>query len=492
MRPTSLAVILLSSVCLACGQGQATATKLPSAPDCAGMACVTEFTIPTHGGGFGTPPQAGDSIPHGIVAGKDGALWFHEGPAGRIGRLTVDGKCSEFPIPGAPAAASSQGFMGAASDGSIWFTVDPPANLIGRIMAGKVTTYPIPTPAARARAVVPTADGAIWFTEAGTGMVGRLGPDRTFREYPLPAGPASNPLGMAMGPDGALWVVEGGAARIARVTLDGTIREFDLPDRKASALRIIAGPDRAMWFNEFGADRIGRIGMDGQITEFSLTPGTGPVSGAVGGDGALYWTSLKGDKVLRVTTAGASTQWWPTPSLRSGPYHIAAGRDGALWFTEHDANRIGRLQLFGSPAASHAGAARPAGSASPVPGGSMAGPAMSLPPPPPAGAPIGTYGKTLQSSNGYNQGRWRFDLFPDGSCKFTYLEPGGTVMTCVFVVTADTLLFPGDGSAACPDGAYHLGLSGPEMTLSPVRPDPCGGLDHGRQQVVATGSWTKQ
>ena len=49
---------------------------------------ITEFPIPTAG-----------SYPGGITAGPDGNLWFAEGTAQKIGRITTAGVVTEFPIP---------------------------------------------------------------------------------------------------------------------------------------------------------------------------------------------------------------------------------------------------------------------------------------------------------------------------------------------------------------------------------------------------------
>ncbi|MBD8136087.1 hypothetical protein IFR10_11080 [Bacillus sp. CFBP 13597] len=40
-----------------------------------------------------------DTGPYGITAGKDGALWFTQHKANQIGRLTMQGEITEFPIP---------------------------------------------------------------------------------------------------------------------------------------------------------------------------------------------------------------------------------------------------------------------------------------------------------------------------------------------------------------------------------------------------------
>lgn len=63
------------------------------------------------------PLPSPDSRPGTIVAGPDGALWFAEGEGNRIGRITVTGTLTEFPVPtpfGQPVGP----------DGNLWFT-DP-------------------------------------------------------------------------------------------------------------------------------------------------------------------------------------------------------------------------------------------------------------------------------------------------------------------------------------------------------------------------------
>src|ERR1035438_2809509 len=63
------------------------------------------------------------------------------------------------------------------------------------------------------------------------------------------------------------------------------------------------------------------------------------------GWGAVVY-GIEGQKVGRITTAGAITEY-PVPSPKSGggPAGITVGPDGALWFTEPDA--IGRITTVG-------------------------------------------------------------------------------------------------------------------------------------------------
>lgn len=79
-------------------------------------------------GAFTAYPLAPGAFPNRIVAGPDGALWFTELLAGKIGRITTGGVLTEFPIAGGRWASRS-GRMGsstsistrpAVSTASIW------------------------------------------------------------------------------------------------------------------------------------------------------------------------------------------------------------------------------------------------------------------------------------------------------------------------------------------------------------------------------------
>ena len=112
--------------------------------------------------------------------------------------------------------------------------------------------------------------------------------------------------------------------------------------------RITSGPDGALWFTERSGNRIGRITTDGAITEYSgLTPGSGPTGIVTGPDGALWFTELTGDRIGRITTSGVVTEFATGLAPGCRPYSITAGPDGALWFTEYLGNAIGRITTSG-------------------------------------------------------------------------------------------------------------------------------------------------
>ena len=67
-----------------------------------------------------------------LVSGADGNLWFTEYDGNKIGRITPDGKITEYAIPTYQGLPDS---IAAGPDNNIWFTED--RGKIGRIGTGK-------------------------------------------------------------------------------------------------------------------------------------------------------------------------------------------------------------------------------------------------------------------------------------------------------------------------------------------------------------------
>jgi virginiamycin B lyase len=161
--------------------------------------------------GLNATPTPG-SLPGGIVVGPDGAVWFYESGANQIGRITLDGSITEYPIPTAGASLARQGFLATGPDGALWFSENA-ARRLGRITVdGSITDYPISDAAAAPAppsaglalgAMTTGTDGALWVTEGSASRLGRRASDGTWREIAL-AHPNSFPLGLIVGPDQAL------------------------------------------------------------------------------------------------------------------------------------------------------------------------------------------------------------------------------------------------------------------------------------------------
>jgi streptogramin lyase len=295
-------------------------------------ASVTEYALPATSG-----------LPHEIVAGSDGALWFTETDLDKIGRMTPGGSVTDFAI---PTAHCRPWDIAAGPDGALWFTESSAASLpyrgdkIGRITPdGNVTEYAV-APYSSPYGIAAGPDGALWFTEFQGNNIGRITSGGSVTEYPLPTA-FSYPNGIAAGPDGALWFTE--SAKIGRITTGGSISEFAIPTAGGGPSGIAAGPDGALWFTEIYGNKIGRITAGGSISEFPLPTANAMPNGIVAGsDGALWFTEFQGNKIGRIATSGTIGEF-AILTAASGPYGIAAGPGNALWFAEFDGNQLGKI-----------------------------------------------------------------------------------------------------------------------------------------------------
>lgn len=205
------------------------------------------------------PAPVASSEPLGITRGPDGNLWLTQqeccvAPSGQIAKITTGGLITEYTLP--RAGAEPQNIV-TGPDGSLWFT-EFGLNAIGRItLAGAVTEFPVsggPDGIARGR------DGALWFTEYLGGKIGRLSTSGILTEYPIPNA-ASGPIGITSGPDGALYFAEYGGNSIGRITTAGTFAEYRLPTANAGPASLAFRGD-ALWFSESNVDRIGVLRSD--------------------------------------------------------------------------------------------------------------------------------------------------------------------------------------------------------------------------------------
>jgi virginiamycin B lyase len=259
---------------------------------------LKEYSVPTP-----------NSDPGWVHLGPDRAIWFAERFGNKIGRIAVDGRITEYPIPGtatcavgAPGNSSVPQGITAGPDGALWFTEEC-GNRIGRItLDGQITEYPVPTVDSHPLGITAGPDGALWFVEKQAEKIGRITTTGQFTEFKLSLG--TGPQRITVGPDGALWFSELRANKIGRITTDGVYTEYPAP---SGPVGITTGPDGALWFVEFNGNQIGRMTTDGQVTDqYPIpTPKSGSLQITVGPDDALWFTeSLGGNQVGRLQIPG--------------------------------------------------------------------------------------------------------------------------------------------------------------------------------------------
>jgi virginiamycin B lyase len=313
---------------------------------CGSAPALTEYTL-AKGGGH----------PTSVAAAADRSVWFSDPATTSIGRLDPTGAVSRYALP--PGRAPGQ--LAVGPDGSVWFATTGPA--IGHLTSsGRLIGYALPTKEANPLGaggdsapgpMTAGPDGAMWFVETGADKVGRITPDGTITEYPLPGRDRrhANPEGIAAGSDGAVWVSEVLTMRMARIDVHTfTITEFPIPPVPAGVppATVTAGPDGALWFDGPMGSAIGRMTTTGDFKAFPL-PWQGqysPSSATAGPDGRIWFLDSRNGKVLRMTLQGAVSELPPVADPKSlsagGLQQMTAGPD-AVWFAEPDLNRVGRF-----------------------------------------------------------------------------------------------------------------------------------------------------
>ena len=101
--------------------------------------------------------------------------------------------------------------------------------------------------------------------------------DVTIEEFVVSDG-AAGPYGVAAGPDGAIWFTLAGAGQIGRFAPATDVEIFDLPNPEGQPTAIIATPEGALWFTQTRDNSVGRITPTGEVTIFGL-PAAGGVAG---------------------------------------------------------------------------------------------------------------------------------------------------------------------------------------------------------------------
>ena len=229
------------------------------------------------------------------------------------------------------------------TDGALWHTSRGKPPRIGRTnLAGRTVEVALGEQA-RPGAIIVGPDKAMWIADE-RGAILRFGADapaQTVREL----GDAT-PTALAEGPDGNLWVAlaaEDAEDRgIGRLTPEGVLTVFGAGDLPGSPGEIAVGWDGALWFTMPSADRIGRVTTAGAVTDF---PAAAPLAIAAGPDGGMWFTAGR-DGIGRIGTDGHVSMFTDGLTPADRPGDIALGADGALWFTLH--KEIGRINVAGA------------------------------------------------------------------------------------------------------------------------------------------------
>lgn len=210
------------------------------------------FPLPTAGQNRMGGPGMG-SLPVSIVTGPDGALWFTESGADKIGRITVDGAITEIDVPSRPVMHAHLGEIVVGPDGALWFQ-QALRNSLGRF---DPQTQQFEEFQKRDRNgglvggshLAVGTDGALWYEgsvhPAGPGL-NRMTLDGQSRHFPLLTGRRHDPQAVAADPAGGIWFIDAAGGRPMHMTPDGAgAPSTKSPGRSRPAPPTSSSPPRA-------------------------------------------------------------------------------------------------------------------------------------------------------------------------------------------------------------------------------------------------------
>ena len=280
-----------------------------------------------------------------IAAGPDGAMWFTEFDADKIGRISPSGVVTEFRVPTAGAGPYQ---IAAGPDHSMWFT-EYNSTKIGEVTStGHITEIQLPQPTYGGTGITSSAAGPVWIADPA-GFIDKISLGGAVTRIRLPA--KGIPFAIAQSSAGRIWVNElTGYYEYSRVLLQlnpalgGAIPALSVGSAMSDIDALAAGPGVTVWFADFGTSQVGEVGPDGRVRLFAdMAPYSGLSDVAEGSDGAM-WFSEQAGFIGRIDETGALAEI-ALPSQWTNPDGIAAGPGHTIWVTETGSDAVARIDL---------------------------------------------------------------------------------------------------------------------------------------------------
>jgi virginiamycin B lyase len=249
---------------------------------------------------------------------------------------TLQAAIKEYDV---PTPKSQPHDPAAAPDGALWWT-EQLANKIGRLdpKTGAIKEYPLKTAHSGPHGLTSDENGDIWFTANFAGYIGKLDAKTGgVTEYKIPDARAKDPHTPVFDQRGTLWFTVQDSNFVGR--LDPKTGKFDLkevPTPKALPYGIVISSKGVPWFCEFGSNKLASLDPKTMaITEHVLPEGARPRRLAITRDDIIYYSDYARGYLGRYDTRNNKQEEWPSPGgPASKPYGIAIRSDGMVWYSE--------------------------------------------------------------------------------------------------------------------------------------------------------------
>ncbi len=225
-----------------------------------------------------------------------------------------------------------------ASDGTIWWAGQW-GNILGRINPdGSMDEFPLPS-GAHPHSVLLGPGETIWYTGNRNGTIGQLDPETgDVREYPMPDPNARDPHTAIFDADGILWFTLQQSNMVGR--LDPATGDVDLmtaPTPRSRPYGIKLDAVGTPWVACNGSNCLLRVDRTAlTLAEIKLPDaGTTVRRLDIGADGMIWFVNSRLGRLGRYSPTTGAIKEWPSPSgPKSHPYAIAITPDGAIWYNE--------------------------------------------------------------------------------------------------------------------------------------------------------------
>jgi virginiamycin B lyase len=145
-------------------------------------------------------------------------------------------------------------------DGNIWFT-NPGTGQIGKVdwKTLKMTQWTVPTKDGYERRIEIDSNGIVWFGEYQNGKIGRFDPKtEMFREYDLPGGADVFPYGIAIDADNNIWYSSYYMDVLGRLEpKTGKITEYPFPHSENTIREFFRDSQDRMWYGSPSNNKVG-------------------------------------------------------------------------------------------------------------------------------------------------------------------------------------------------------------------------------------------
>ncbi|HEV2520893.1 MAG TPA: carboxypeptidase regulatory-like domain-containing protein [Candidatus Acidoferrales bacterium] len=295
-------------------------------------------------------------MPFSAAPAKDGSVWIPNfGLANKISRLNPKtGEMQDFPVPNDGTAAVHSAI--AAPDGSVWLT-EQGSDKLGRWdpITQKITEYQHAyAPGLEGRedggsrhTVRIDSKGMVW--SSGYPLT-RFDPEtRKFYDFPE----AAHTYSLDFDKDENVWFTNPGTGQIGKVDAKTMkVTQWTPPTLNTYERRLVVDSDGTIWFGEYQKGKIGHFDPRTQSFKEYDCPGGAdsfPYAMAIGSDHSIWYSSYYLDVIGRLDPKTGKITEYPFPHSENTIREFFRDSEGKIWYGSPSNNKVGYFYLKGTP-----------------------------------------------------------------------------------------------------------------------------------------------